>query len=105
MTKSGKLEDRHGYKSVYQIVPYNHNETTKDHNFEEYTETLDTSKIMIDQLVDAMVNPLITFFEERSKTELMEARLKEGQIMVRREPGMVLKNVDIASIPSLINQH
>lgn len=77
-TKSGKLEARYGYKSVYDIVPFNWNDKKIEENFAEYSDKLDTSKIMIDKLVESLIAPLVVFFEERSKTKILESELKEG---------------------------
>ncbi len=46
MTKSGYLEKKHGAKSIYKIIPYNRDESKKDHNFIEYNDAeLEISKI------------------------------------------------------------
>jgi len=46
LTKSGYLERKHGAKSIYKIIPYNRDESKRDHNFIEYNDAeLDISKI------------------------------------------------------------
>lgn len=55
ITKSGFLESKHGAKSIYKIIPYNLNESRKDHNFIEYNAPeLEISKIQIRTLVDLL---------------------------------------------------
>ena len=59
LTKSGKLAEIHGDKSVYKILPYNKNNSRKDYNYIEYHDNIDTSKIQIDELVNAQIKPLL----------------------------------------------